>query len=501
MKDDTVLVVGAGPVGLVLACDLLQQGIPVRLVDAERQATPHSRANVLWPRNLELLHRIGVTDDLLARGHRIRGTRYFSQRRPLGEVSLRRLGDTPYPFALMIAQSTTEEVLRDRLAALGGRIDRGVRLVDIDPSGGLPRVKLEHPDGTVEERTFEWLVGADGAHSAVRKRLGIGFSGEPVDVTFAIADAGVRTDLPDDLSYYFYSDRGGLALGPLGGGLFRLATTVPHQPEDAAAPGRDLFQSVVDERMPGVNVVGDLVWSTTFRVRCRIAETFRAGRCLLAGDAAHIVSPAGGQGMNTGIQDAVNLGWRLGAVVRGRSPEEALDAYEKERRTAAHRVAATTAVQTRFAIAGRSRLRLAARDTVARLAHRTGVLQRYLAPQLSQLDVSYGEPRPLVRRGGPARPGERLPVLPGPGPAALDGPWPLVARDDFTVVVWRGDTSPPGLPDGTSVVRTGPGAVTRQLAEALGRQPVLAVIRPDGHLLGSAPLDDSAAVARLVAVL
>ncbi|GDY33152.1 hypothetical protein GTS_47850 [Gandjariella thermophila] len=452
---DSVLVVGAGPVGLVLGCELLQRGVPVRIVDAERLLTPHSRANVIWSRNLELLRRIEVTDDLLAAGHRIGGVAYYSNRRPLGAVWLRRLRGTPYPFALMIPQSVTEQVLRRRLAALGGTVEQGVRLVGLDAASGPPRVKLEHPDGHVEEAGFGWLVGADGAHSTVRKQLGIGFDGEPVDVSFAIADAPLTTALPDDRSYYCYSPRGGLAMGPLGGGVFRLAVTVPHS-DDGVPPPRELFQRVVDERAPGRNVVGELNWSTTFRVRCRIAHTFRAGRCFLVGDAAHIVSPAGGQGMNIGIQDAVNLGWKLAGVLRGELAEAVLDSYDPERRQVADRVARSTALQTRFGVV-RGSFRRGVRDALARGAHLTGVAQRYLAPQLSQLDVRYG---PAPGRGrGPVPVGGRLPVLLGAPAGTAAAGWPAVARDGFTALVWLGAArSAPPRPWPAPVSRRGTGA-------------------------------------------
>ena len=213
-----VLVVGAGPVGLVVACELLQRDIPVRLVDAGRGHSAHSRANVVWPRNLELLDRIGVTGDLLDIGHRLAGTAFYSRGRRLATAWMSRLPDSPYPFALTLPQHDTERVLRRRFADLGGTLEEGVRLTALGNTPGGPAVKLEHEGGRVEELEPGWLIGADGAHSTVRKELGIAYDGPPVDVSFAITDARLTTTLSEDLSHYCYAPSGAMVLGPMGMG-------------------------------------------------------------------------------------------------------------------------------------------------------------------------------------------------------------------------------------------------------------------------------------------
>ncbi|RCV48315.1 FAD-dependent monooxygenase [Marinitenerispora sediminis] len=509
--DDPVVIVGAGPVGMLLACDLLQQGVAVRLIDAARAHSAHSRATIVWPRLLELLHRTGVADRLVQSGHRVDGVAYFSHGRRLGTAWMTRLRDTPYPFAVGIAQSTTEELIEDRLTELGGKIERGTRLTSLtETDAPRPAVVLEGPDGTTEEIRPPWLVGADGSHSTVRKLLGISFSGERLDVSFAITDAEVTGDAPMNVVSYCYTEHGSLALGPLGSNISRVAVSVPH-PQDDTPPSREFFQSVIDQRAPGRNVLGELRFSTTFRVHARIADRFRVGRCLLAGDSAHIMSPAGAQGMNTGLQDAVNLGWRLGGVVRGTLPEEALDGYQRERTAAAHAVALSTARQTRWGMF-RKPAQIALRDTVFRTAAATGVVQRAVAPLLAQTTVRYpaadeAGAAPAARRGSPV-PGARLPVLPAPGggsaPAAggRTADWVHVAADSFTALLWHGRRIPPGWDgvvrqvraaaarSGTPVVEVGGGHAA--LAAALGAAPVIAIVRPDGHLLATVPADRAA---------
>ncbi|MER7956874.1 FAD-dependent monooxygenase [Streptomyces sp. NPDC096030] len=510
-SDRPVLVVGAGPVGLLVACELLQRDIPVRVVDAGRGHSAHSRANVIWPRNLELLDRIGVTDELLATGHRLAGTAFYSRGRRLATAWMSRLPDSPYPFALTIPQHDTERVLRRRLAALGGTLEEGVRLTALDNTADGPAVKLEHDDGRIEELEPGWLVGADGAHSTVRKELGIAYDGPPVDVSFAITDARLSTSLPEDLSHYCYAPSGAIVLGPMGDGVHRIALNVPHDAYDEQnPPPREMFQQVVDDRAAGRSRVEELLWSGSFRVRVRIASTFRSGRCFLVGDAAHVISPAGGQGMNTGMQDAFNLAWKLSGVLHGEFGEAILDSYDSERRAVSHEVARSTELLTKAGLVN-TPAKVALRDAAFMAADRTGLFQRKLAPQLGQTAVSYDGDRhprlPLKVASGPwtsgasgtsgtsgtsAADGDGAPGA--TAPRFDSGGWPAIDRDRHTVLLWPGTRTPPAdwprtrdrvrreLPDATPVLDL-TRAVPQGLARALGPRPAVAVVRPDGHLL------------------
>ena len=520
--DEQVLIAGAGPVGMLLACELLRQGIPVRLVDAAREHSAHSRATIVWPRLLELMHHTGLTPRLADQGHPIDGVTYFSQGRPLGTAWMNRLSDTPYPFAVAIAQRETERIFESRLAELGGKIERGVRLTELR-SGPRPLAVLTGPDGTTEEVETEWLVGADGAHSSVRKLVGSSFEGAEFDVSFSVTDAEITGDAPQNVVSYCYTPEGSLAFGPLGGGVCRVAVSVPHATDDTP-PSREFFQCIVDERGPGRNTLGELRFSTTFRVHARTASAFRSGRVLLAGDAAHIMSPAGAQGMNTGLQDAVSLGWRLAGVLRGELPESIVDGYDRERRDAAHAVARVTALQTQWGLL-RSGRQIAVRDNALRAANATGVLQRTLAPLVAQTGVRYPAGnvlRDVVRRGQ-VRPGERLPVLPvaatAPVPVPVSVPaevrvagrsWTPVSADRPTVLLWPGHRVRPDWAALTEAVRAQVGedvAVVEPryaegpLSTALGRGPVGAVVRPDGYLHAAVPVTCAADVAKVVAAV
>ncbi|MET7679199.1 FAD-dependent monooxygenase [Streptomyces sp. NPDC005423] len=488
-----VLVVGAGPVGLVLATELLAQGVPVRLVDNSAAGpAQHSRASVVWPRSLELLGRIGASEPLIERGNRLDSVRYYSDKRPLGAVEMSRLTGTPYPFGVVVPQDTTEEVIRGRLAAYGGEIESG-SVTGLDTSGPVPVVDIERPDGRTDRVEAEWVIGADGARSAVRRLAGIDFLGTGNDVLFAIGDGPVAGDLDPHALVYGYSRSGALGIAPFGDGLFRLAISVPDWREEQGPPP-ELFQKFVDERSPRPGVVGALDWSTIFRARRRVAETMRAGRVFLAGDAAHVFSAAGAQGMNTGIQDAVNLAWKLAGVVKGAFEPGILDTYDSDRRLAAERIVLTTAKQTSWGLFKR-RHELALRDGAVRLAHRTGVLQRFGAPLMAQHDVSY-RPAESLRDTLPGltrrvRAGDRLPVFAShdtPQPGAER--WPAIDPARPTLLLWAGERQDAAWVAAVAAVTAAvPGGVTVRDISAwpgftplLGSAPRAVVVRPDGHI-------------------
>lgn len=499
-----VLIVGGGPVGLVLACELLGQGVPVRVVDGTPPGSSlHSRAIVVWPRSLELLGRIGAADPLAEAGNRLDAVTYFSQKRPLGSIEMSRLKDTPYPFGLVIPQHRTEDVVRDRLIALGGKVEQGT-VTGLDNSGRRPVVDVAWTDGRTEQIEADWVIGADGAHSAVRRFAGIEFLGSGEDVLFAIGDGPIDGDLHDNELLYCYTRGGALGFAPFGDGRFRLAVSVPGWTEEHAPP-RELFQRVMDERAPRPGLIGPLDWTTIFRARRRVAETLRDGRVFLAGDAGHIFSAAGAQGMNTGIQDAVNLGWKLAGVIRSTLEPGILDTYDSERRLAAERVVLTTAKQTSWGLF-RGRREVAVRDTLVRAARRTGVLQRFGAPLMAQHDVTYRpaeslwQTLPGLTRA--VRAGDRLPVFSrygsaGDGPAAGGGRWPSVDPARPTVLLWAGErqndewvrqrdallaTLPAGFP--AQDVSAWPG-----FAPLLGKEPRAVLVRPDGHIAALTGLD------------
>lgn len=492
-----VLLIGAGPVGMVLASELIQQGITVRIIDKTEPVPdhdPHSRAILVLPRTLELLRRIGVSERLMQAGRKVPAIRYYSDGRSLGTARLDRLPDTPYPFLLALPQRETERVLRQRLQALGGRIEQRVALEAFETDGERPRVLLRHAGGSGEQLLPDWLVGADGAASMTRGLLGTQLGGDPTDVTYVIADAPIAGfESPD--AHYFYSRGGLVAIVPMRNGLYRIAGNVAHRDGEPEPRWRELLQDLIERRTRLPLAIGDPTYARLVRPRCGIAAQFRRGRCFLIGDAAHVITPAGGQGMNLGVQDAVNLGWKLGAVLRGELGEDVLDTYGDERRLAVGRTSRTTARIVRLA-QQRTRPRILLRNAAFMAADRTGLVQRVLAPLLSQLDVDYGDPG--HRRGprrGTVRAGRRAPLFAGAADDPLVADRPALDLQRYTVVLWPGRRVPRDWTDTCARVRRQVGERARvldlagtappareQLRRAFGRRPVIAVMRPDGHV-------------------
>ena len=377
-----VVIVGAGPTGLSLACSLAAKGVSFVLVDRLAEGANTSRAAVVHARTLEVLEELEVSNRLRAEGHVVPRFTLRDRDRVLLEIPFDRL-PTRYPYTLMIPQNVTEGILLARLRELGGDVDRPRVFEDVqqDADGVSVTVTAEgRPAQTVRAR---YLVGADGMHSRVRERSGIGFTGDTYEQSFVLADVRMAWSLSADEVQLFVSPDGLVVVAPLPGGRHRVVATLDDAPEH---PGIADVQRLLDTRGPmtGAARVGEIVWSSRFRVHHQLADRYRAGRILLAGDAAHVHSPAGGQGMNTGIQDAISLGHALAAVLGGRAAEGRLDDYERTRRPVAERVVAFTDRMTRMATLRSPRAR-AVRNAAISMFGRIPPLRRWLATELSEL--------------------------------------------------------------------------------------------------------------------
>jgi 2-polyprenyl-6-methoxyphenol hydroxylase-like FAD-dependent oxidoreductase len=368
-----VVIVGAGPTGLTLAGVLARQGVPFMLLDRLAEGANTSRAAVIHARTLEVLEELGVTERLHAEGRIVARFTVRDRDRALASIRFDRL-PTKYPYTLMIPQQITEAVLLDRLRELGGDVSRPYAVQSVTPyeRGVLVTVcetagSADAPGRAIRAR---YVVGADGMHSLVRTQAGIGFTGDTYPQSFVLADVKMRWPLDgDDEVMLFFSPEGLVVVAPLPGGRHRIVATMDDAPEH---PGLADVQRLLDTRGPasGSTQVESIVWSSRFRLHHRLADHYRAGRILLAGDAAHAHSPAGGQGMNTGIQDAVALGRRLVPVVKGVASDSVLDEYERVRRPVAQRVVGFTDRMTRMATlrAPRARrMRNAFLSTVAKM--------------------------------------------------------------------------------------------------------------------------------------
>jgi 2-polyprenyl-6-methoxyphenol hydroxylase-like FAD-dependent oxidoreductase len=372
-----VLIVGAGPVGLTAAIVLTQLGHDVTVVDSQAEGANTSRAAVIHPHTLEMLEPYGVVDDLVARGvhtptFAIRDRDDLLIAVPFSELP------TAYPYTLMISQADTEAFLLNRLEALGGKVIRPATVTAIrqDSTAAI----ATFTDGQVIRARY--LIGADGMHSVVRESAGIAFNGGTYAESFTLADVRLSGGVPADEVILIFSPAGLVVVAPLPEGMHRIVATMDEAREAPQHPDTAFVQRLLDERGPVAHpvVVEEVVWGSRFRVHHRIADSFRDRRVLLAGDAAHVHSPAGGQGMNLGIEDAVTLGERLAQVLSG-DPDDILDEYARARHRAAGQVIAMAGRLTQLATARRRRIR----NHLMRLAGSVPAVRRVLAWRLSGL--------------------------------------------------------------------------------------------------------------------
>ena len=333
-----VLIAGAGPTGLTLAIDLARRSVEVRIVDALPAPPTGIRGKGLQPRTLEIFEDLGVLDALRAAGGDYPPIRISVGPVPIWQSHMHKRAeptdDVPYPNILMVPQFRTEEILRARLAELGGQVEWGTTAVDVSEQDANGVTVVLERDGARERVRAAYVVAADGGRSALRKQLGIGFEGETHE-TERLLLGDVRVEGLDRSCWQVWvnplrRNKFGVALCPLPGtGLFQF--TAPLDAGEMPELTLETFQRRLTERShrQGIRIT-ELVWSSIYRANIRMVDRYRVGRVFLAGDAAHVHSPAGGQGLNTGVGDAYNLGWKLAAVLRG-APEDLLDSYQAER--------------------------------------------------------------------------------------------------------------------------------------------------------------------------
>jgi 2-polyprenyl-6-methoxyphenol hydroxylase-like FAD-dependent oxidoreductase len=370
-----VAIVGAGPTGLALAAALTQRKVGVAVFDRQSAGANTSRAAVVHAHTLEALESIGVATELTRRGLRAQRFTIRDRDRTLVQVPFGHL-PTQYPFTLMVSQAETEKVLRDRLGQLGGEVRWNCGVSRVDAEADFARVTLD--DGS--EIRARYVVGADGMHSKVREFAGIGFDGGSYGESFVLADVRLGGDVPCDEVILYFSPEGLVVVAPLPDGVHRIVATLDSAP---ATPTVADVQALLDARGPerGRFTVGEVIWGSRFRVHHRLAQKYVNGRIVLAGDAAHVHSPAGGQGMNTGILDGLRLAEALEAALRGDA--SALVRYESERRPVAKGVIALAHRLTRLATA--PRLWRPLRNALLGLLGRLPPFQRNLAWNLSGL--------------------------------------------------------------------------------------------------------------------
>jgi 2-polyprenyl-6-methoxyphenol hydroxylase-like FAD-dependent oxidoreductase len=479
----TALIIGAGPIGLTMAVELQRYGIDFRIVEKAAARTDKSKALVVWSRTLELLERGRLAEAFVAAGRKVTAANFTHGSTRIGHIALTGV-DSAYAYALMLPQSETERLLETALEQRGLRVERQVEATTLaaDPNGAT--VTLGHADGRTEQARFDWVIGCDGAHSVVRHTLGLSFEGETLQSDWILADVHLQNfPIPEsELGLYFHED-GPLAIFPIAPRRFRVVAVrgaaegpQPHQPT------LQEVQAVVDRRGPGGVAVTDPVWLSGFRINDRKVRDYRVGRLFLAGDAAHVHSPAGGQGMNTGMQDAFNLAWKLALVAKGVVPDgPLLDSYSIERSAVGDKVLSDAHRLTAL-VTLRNHTVQAIRNTIGGFLLGLAPVQRHMADDLTEVAIGYAEsPLNGPHDGGGPAPGARVRPIAGQPPfGSGDRPrFTLCAALDTAVESLA--ARHPHLVDDTIQPPLAAGAIH--------------LVRPDGYVAASAAEGDASGIA------
>jgi 2-polyprenyl-6-methoxyphenol hydroxylase-like FAD-dependent oxidoreductase len=396
--DVPVLIVGAGPTGLTAAVELSRLGVGVRIIDRAAERSLTSRALGVQARTVELLRVRGVGDEMVRIGNRASATTLYAGGKELAAIELHRMS-SEFNYVLLLAQSETERLLTEQLTRQGVKIERGVEMVAASQQSDHVEVRLRSGDGTEEALRSSYLIAADGSHSAIRKAMGLPFEGRSLAQNYVLGDLHLAGDIPEDQLSIFLARNGFLAVFPMGDGHFRFMATDPEQiTGDTGEPTLEDIQRLYDRTVHLPAQMYDLNWSSRFRINSRHMTTLRDGRVFFGGDAAHVHSPAGGQGMNAGIQDMINLSWKLAMVIEGRARQELLDTYESDRLPMIRQLVRMTERATKV-FNSTSPLVHAALTRLAPILLARSAVQNKAAPKLGQLAAGY-RGSPIAKGGG-----------------------------------------------------------------------------------------------------
>lgn len=467
--DTDILIVGAGPVGLFLANECARRGLRFRIFEARSGQSEYSKALAIFPRTLEIFDMAGLAAPFIETANRVTSVAVITQETLLNRMRFEPEG-TPYSFVGMVPQDVTERMLVQELRRKGGAVEYDTTFISAVEDDGHVTATLDRK-GERLEVTGLFLVGCDGAHSAVRHLLDLSFAGAQYNASFMLADVDTNEALPSDELQLCPSEFGPLAIFPMSATRRRLVATVEGATE--GAPSLEFVRTVVAQRAPAGFQALSLRWSSYFRVHHRHVERMNVGRMFIAGDAAHIHSPFGGQGMNTGLQDIWNLSWKLNLAVRGHGTEQLLESYSAERCPVIKRVIDTTHRLTR-ALGTAGKLAQGVRNTVIPLVARWSMFQRGFVQNLSELGISYSG-SPIVEGAGNRFWDDSL-----RGGQGIADRFLLLLEDDAGEQVTNAVTQ---FCNALHVVEL------RRV-----RQPGITLVRPDGYVACAGALRDSTAV-------
>jgi 2-polyprenyl-6-methoxyphenol hydroxylase-like FAD-dependent oxidoreductase len=451
-ENPRVLICGAGPTGLLLAGQLALCDVPFRIIDKNEDHTFQSRALVVQARSVEIFAQMGIAQKALHLGEKAKAVNVVVNGKRVLQMNVRDIGEglTPYPYLLMLEQSKTEQILNDFLADRGHMVERQTALLDFTQDAYSVTATIKPTHRKEEALRVDWLVGADGAHSVVRHKLNIPFAGKTYQQSLFVLDCEVSLHFPSDEMYLAFSQRAFAGFFPLTNGRCRVIGTVPPECEGKETVS---FEEVAKDFAQRLNMDVSLRnpdWIALYHSHHRAVSAFRQGRCFLAGDAAHIHSPVGAQGMNTGLQDAFNLAWKLAFVSQGKAREALLDTYNDERMPIAQNLVRTTDRVFNL-VTSKDPLMKAVRmhvlpvlmQTVLPLAQKQHFLREAGFKTISEIGIQYRQselsqedPHSWFPKHAP-KPGERVPYLPAKEPSVETQE--MVKGTQFHFVLFSGE--------------------------------------------------------------
>src|SRR6266446_3832958 len=512
--DADVLIVGAGPTGLMLANQLGRRGVRALIVDRHAGPSLQTRALGVQARTLEIYSKLGIIDRALELGKRGTGANIWARGRRMARVPLGEAGQrvTPYPFILILGQDDNERIMGDKLHDLGGSVQWNTELVGLEQEPGAVAVALQRPDGTNRKIHAGWVAGCDGARSSVRELSGITFPGAPYEHVFFVADAEATGSMvQDEVNVYLWQEGFHLLFPMRGKDHWRIVGILPATLRDRVdVTFEAVIPSLRKEAGAGLSFK-TCTWFSTYRIHHRSASRFRDRRCFLLGDAAHIHSPVGAQGMNTGLQDAYNLAWKLALVVKDRAQAALLDSYEEERVPVARRLLNTTDRAFRLVVsdsrlAGLLRTKILARvaafalslDRIQKVAFRV-VSQTGIHYRKSSLSKSLEGLPESAPRGGDRFPWLRLKFR---ADGSVEDLFQKLDDTQFDLIVIGQPSPPEGTLNLGGLLRIHVIPVDPindvELARIQIPQPSFYLVRPDGHVGLCGVRLEAAAVERYV---